>query len=318
MAGRRGEQDPHDGRLAADDVEPLAWSRRGRRSGRGGTTRRRSARRPRPGRRPRPARAGRSRGRPAASNQSSWWRTSEPACRATTSQPPGASGRVSAASASGSSDAARWIREYHASTADQPRAVGRPHQPAQVADLVAAVREAAPRLRDHARRQVDAGGVGAGLGEVRRDVARARSRPRPPGRRRRARRPGRAASARTAAGRAARRPAGRRTPAATASYDERTRSSRASPPAASTDSRSTAGPAAGAASSLTATSPSRCTQRLSCWPRWRGSSRTSGSGRAARPARHDLDRARGRRSRAADRCGSAARRAPAGRAAAGP
>ena len=72
---------------------------------------------------------------------------------------------------------------------------------------------------------------------------------------------------------------------ATASYDDRTRSSRAAPPAARTDSRSTAGAASATKPSVTVTSPSRCTHRLSCWPRCRGSSRTSGSGRAARSAR---------------------------------
>ena len=51
------------------------------------------------------------------------------------------------------------------------RAGRRPHQPAQVADLVVAVGEASAGLGDHAGREVDAGRVGARLDEVRRDVS---------------------------------------------------------------------------------------------------------------------------------------------------
>ena len=73
--------------------------------------------------------------------------------------------------ASGSSDAARWISEYQPSTAAQPSLLRRPHQPAQVTDLVGAVREPPARLDDHARRQVDPGRVRSRGREVRRGVA---------------------------------------------------------------------------------------------------------------------------------------------------
>ena len=275
------------------------WSRRDGRTDRGGTTRRRPARPPRRARTTSSGslqhevqvdRACRTSRRCAAPPR--------PACMPSTSQPPGASGRASAAIASGSSEAARWISEYQPSTADQPVAGGRPHQPAQVADLVGAVREPAARLLDHPRRQVDAGGVRAGVGEVRRDVAR----------------PAADLDDRSAVGvrdhpveqpalegqpgqlveRGARRtppPRRRTTPAPARRGPRRRRRARCRGRrrAPRRRPRTRAG------------SPSRCTQRLSCSPPRRGSSRTSP--RSAIRAQGLLDGAAGRRRRAAARCG---------------
>ena len=169
---------------------------------------------------------------------------------------------------------------------------------------------------DHRRRQVDAGGVGAGLGEVRRDVARARSRPRRPGRRPRARRPGRAASARTA-GRPARRPGGRRTPPRPRRTTTGTRASRAvgavGEHALPVDGRRRRRrPVA----RLAATSPSRCTHRVSCCPalaRQLADQRLGPAGQAGEARLDLLAVGEGVQPLGA---GPAARPAPAGRAAA--
>ena len=104
----------------------------------------------------RPAREARSRGRRRARTTPRCAAPATPPCRAPgPASRPGRASRTSAARASGSSEAARWIREYHASTAVQPELVaGRP-QPSQVPDLVASGSvEAEPRLRDHLRGQV--------------------------------------------------------------------------------------------------------------------------------------------------------------------
>ena len=71
----------------------------------------------------------------------------------------------------GSSEAAAWTREYHASTAPQPRVVDRSHQEVEVADLEAAVGVAAPRLLDHPGREVQPHRVGALPGQEVGDVA---------------------------------------------------------------------------------------------------------------------------------------------------
>ena len=197
-------------------------------------------RRPRPGAPPRPGRAGRSRGRPERRTTRRGGGSSAPACSADDEpaagdQRPGERGQGVGQLGRGQVD--EGVPREHGGPA---RAVRRPHQPAQVAHLVVAVREAAPRLLDHARRQVDAGRVGAGVGEVRRHVTRAAAH----------------LDHRAAVGvrgdpveqpalerlcRAARRPGGRRTP-----WRPRRRTNapaRRGPraPAASTDSRSTAG-----------------------------------------------------------------------------
>ena len=194
------------------------------------------------------------------------------------------------------------------------RAVRRPHQPAQVADLVVPVREPPPRLLDHSRREIDAESVGPGLGEVRRDVT------------------GTAADLdhRAAVGvrgdpveqpaferlaRAARRPGGRRTPL------RRRRTTNA--PAGRGPRRPRRAPPRGPPG----TPPRRPGSRS---PGCRRAGATTGcrAGRAAGAAREPVARdgrpgrrgpprpRRGRRSRAADRYGSSARRVPAHRAAA--
>ena len=108
-----------------------------------------------------------------ASNHSSRWRTSDAGVQgddqpAAGEQRPRERGQGVGELGRGQVD--QGVPREHGGPA---RAVRRAHQPAQVADLVAAVREAPARLRDHPRRQVEAERVGAGLGEVRRDVTRA-------------------------------------------------------------------------------------------------------------------------------------------------
>ena len=128
--------------------------------------------------------------------------------------------------------AARTPRGGSASTTRAPRAqpvVGRrAHQPAQVADLVGAVRVPAAGLGDHGRRQVEAGRVGARRRRGTPWCGRARSRPRrrgaPP-----ASSTTRSSSHSRAAGRRpTRRTGGRRTPPPRRRTPPRTRASRAS------------------------------------------------------------------------------------------
>ena len=105
-------------------------------------------------------------------NHSSRWRTSAPACMPRTSHPPGASGRTRAATASGNSEAARWMSEYHPRTAAH---AARAVEPPQVADLETATWEASAGLGHHRRRDVDPRCVGAAVGQVRSDVSWARA-----------------------------------------------------------------------------------------------------------------------------------------------
>ena len=232
---------------------------------------------------PRPGRAARSRRRPAGPPAPRRGAPRSPACRAS-GQP--AARRPAPAPATrrraASSEPARCTSEYHAVTAPQPGRRGRPQQAGEVADGEVEVREPArapPRPCAGERSTPVASAPGGG--EVRRDVAGPGSRRRRPAGRRRARPPGPAASGRTACAssssaepRRRTSPPPRRTPPAPA------RRARPRPRPARSRGRRPAATAAGAAASAS-TGPRRCTQRRSCWPGRRSSSRTRGVGRAA-------------------------------------
>ena len=141
-------------------------------SGPQGTTRRRPARRPRRGR-PSPRARGSTKSRSTGtSNHRSWWRTSAPACMRERQPPAGGERPRERAEGVGELGGGQVDERVPREHRRPPAAVGRPHQPAQVADLVGAVREPAPGLLDHPRRQVDARRVRAGAREVGRDVPR--------------------------------------------------------------------------------------------------------------------------------------------------
>ena len=219
-----------------------------------------------------------------------------------------------------SSEPARCTREYQAVMARPPAAAvavaGRPSG----RHLEPQLREAAAGLVDHAGRQVEAGDVGTGGGEVEPRPDRVRC----PRRRRARRRPDRRC-ARGATGRSGLsssssielvgvggRHARRRSPdlRVTGRRHPRRARCRGRPPGPWRGRRRSRRPAS--------TGPSRWTHRLSCWPGRRSSSRTSGVGRhsSARPVRHALHLGRGRRTCAAARCATSAPPVPAAPAAA--
>ena len=225
-----------------------------------------------------------------------------------------ASGRTSAARAAGSSDCARWISEYQASTAPTRRrwsaasaGAGRPPRSCRPGTA------GAPRRPSRARGR--SRGSGTPSGQVRRDVA------------------GPAADlhdrlavpAWAATRSSSQRSNGRSSSSsarpsaygsATASYAGRTRSSRASAPSAMHASAVDA--PIGAAAATAADRPSRCTHRASCCPGRRSSSPHQRRPRARHPSQDRPRPRRGPRRRAAVRCGCAAHPAPAARAAAAP